>query len=478
MHAMKRQVFLIAMLVLPVYRPAEAQAPVRDDATRVPPGGQSLVGYDFAQAQAAGMQFERLDLRDSKWQGADLRGSRFLGCNVQGADFSGASLRGAIIEDSNLADAVIADADLSGALLRGVNLAGASLANCRLDGTSFQYVRLSSNGGTHGTALTLALRKATGLSLSRPWTNALSGDAFCFTYNTELPSYWPCRPYYQHPVLGAGRLAGVQVEPCSDLAPLDAYTRLKQAVVQGMVCMIGVRLAEPRILDADQPSVWALVQNIEKANEGDQIELLLPPLGTVRWNEAELKGNWEGPWQTLYPAGHPNSRGKYPLIIITPTTSPGDPAAHIAPVMDLASRMIADPRTYGPLLPGLKGLAQLAEDLRAAGSQHNVERMGRLGAWSLYPRSSLAGARLEASQFCTEAAALAQEPNRSMLLQIAAMFETEATLLQDVFPDLVPQDGQQVEAGELAARFLTAAEVIEQVRASELRIAGLIENAG
>ncbi len=466
---------IAAVLALVCGAVSMAQTTSREQLQELCGSTSALSGYDFSQASAPGMDFKALELRNTRWHGADLRGCRFIGCNLQGADLSGAAVRGAIIEDSSLADAVMTGTDLSGALLRGVNLAGANMTDCRFEGALFEDVRLSSNGGTHVPTLTLALRKATGQPLSRAWVNGLSGDAFCFVYNTELPTYWPCRPYYQHPVLGAGRMLGVPVELYYDLSPPDAYARLKNAMKQELACMIPVRLVRPQILDTEQQGVWALVERIEKTDGGDTIDLTLLPLGAVHWNETELKMNWAGPWQTLYPAGHPNSKAQYPLLTMASSSSPLNQAEQVVPILKLAGRIINDPRTYGPLMPGVRGLKQLAEDLHLAGSQQHPERMRGLGLWSLWPRQCLAGARSEAHQFCVEAAALCQEPNRSILSQIAAMYETEARMLQDAFPVLVPGEGEQVDATEMGQRFVAAGQIIQQVRATELRIAALVE---
>ncbi len=471
-----RQLLLIAAVVALVHGAVSvAQITSREQLQELCGSTSALSGYDFSQASAPGMDFKALELQDTKWHGADLRGCRFVGCNLQGANLGRASLRGAIIEDSSLADAMMTATDLSGALLRGVNLAGANMANCRFEGALFEDVRFSSNGGTHGPTLTLALRKATGLPLSRAWVNGLSGDAFCFVYNIELPTYWPCRPYYQHPVLGAGRALGVAVELYYDLSPPDAYERLKDAMEQKLACMVPVRLVSPQILDTQQQGVWALVERIKQTGGGDAIDLMLLPLGAVHWNETEFKMNWAGPWQTLYPAGHPNSKGQYPLLTMASSDAPLNQAEQVVPILKLAGRIINDPRAYGPLVPGVRGLKQLAEDLHSAGSQQDQERMRQLGLWSLRPRQCLAGARSEAYQFCLEAAALCQEPNRSILSQIAAMYETEAKMLQYAFPALVPGEGEKVDATEMGQRFIAAGQIIEQVRATELRIATLIE---
>ncbi len=471
-----RQLLLTAVVLAMVNRTvAMAQTTTREQLQELCGSSSTLAGYDFSEAAVPGMDFRALALQNTKWPGADLRGCRFIGCNLQGANLSEVSARGAIIEDSSLADAIMTGTDLSGALLRGVNLAGASMTNCRLDGALFQEVRLSSNGGTHVPTLTLALRQATGLPLSRAWVNGLSGDAFCFVYNTELPTYWPCRPYYQHPVLGAARLLGVTAALHYDLSPPEAYARLKTAIEQEMACMAPVRLAKPQILDTEQQGVWALIEKISEIEGGDTLDLLLPPLGSVHWTEAQLKMNWAGPWQTLYPAGHPNSTGTYPLVTIAANQPPLSQAAQIVPILKLAGRIVNDPRTYGPLVPGVRGLKQLAKDLQLAGSQQDPEAMRQLGLWSLQPRQCLAGARSEAYQFCLEAAALSGEPDRSMLSQIAAMYETETRMLQEAFPVLVPREAEQVEASEIGRRFIAAAQIIQQVRITELRIAALIE---
>ena len=55
------------------------------------------------------------------------------------------------------------------------------------------------------------------------------------------------------------------------------------------------------------------------------------------------------------------------------------------------------------------------------------------------------------------------------------MYETEAKMLQDAFPVLVPGEGEQVDAAEMGQRFIAAGQIIEQVRATELRIAALVE---
>lgn len=437
--------------------------------------GAPLAGHDFSGASLPGLEARGLDLSNSNWSGADLRGARFVRCDLEGADLSGASVRGAIMHDSILAEARLVGTDLSGALLRGVNLAGVDMTDCRFDGAVFDQVRLSSNGGSHPPALTLALRKATGSELSRAWVSGISGDAFCFVYNAEQPTYWPCRPYYQHPVLAAGRAVGVEVQVHYDLAPAEAYTRLRQSVQDGLVCMIPVRLVRLQILDAEQQGVWAVVEAIEEAEGGgDTIELTMPPLGAQRWNEAQLKMNWAGPWPTLHPAGHPNSSGQYPLVTITPTAEPVGPQAQIATATRAAVGTIGDPRSYGPLIPGARGLGKLSDDLQLAGTRQDPAGMARLGIWAGHPRSCLAGARAEAHQFLAEAAEVSGGPQRAILAEIAALYESQSRLLSEMFPELVPAE-QKLDPEEQGQRFLHAAELIRQVRAAELRIAALME---
>jgi hypothetical protein len=436
--------------------------------------GGPLAGHDFSGASLPGLEARGLDLSNSNWSGADLRGARFVRCDLEGADLRGASLRGAIMHDSSLAEARLIGTDLSGALLRGINLAGVDMTDCRFDGAVFDQVRLSSNGGSHPPTLTLALRRATGLELSRAWVSGMSGDAFCFVYNTEQPSHWPCRPYYQHPVLAAGRALGVEVQLYHDLPPPDAYARLKQSVRDGLVCMIPVRLVRLQILDAEQQGTWAIVEAIEASDGGDRIELTMPPLGGQRWNEAQLKMNWAGPWPTLHPAGHRNSSGQYPLVTITPTAEPVGLQAQIATATRAAAGTIGDPRSYGPLIPGARGLGKLADDLQLAGTRQDRARMAGLGIWAGYPRSCLAGARAEAQQFLAEAAEVSSEPERAILAEIAALYESQSRLLSDMFPELLPAE-QELDPEEQGRRFLHAAELIRHVRAAELRIAVLME---
>lgn len=439
----------------------------------------ALRGRSFAGASAAGMDLVELDLQNTGWQNADLRGTRFVRCNLGGADLTGASARGALLVASNLADAVMSHADLSGAILRGVNLAGAKLSDCRLDGTRFEDVRLSSNGGTHVAALTLALRKATGVEYGRAWVNGLSGDAFCFTYNTEFPPCWPCAPHYQHPVIAAGQLAGVEVELQADLSPAESYERLKKAVRAGDVCMIPVQLTSPQLWDDQQRGVWALVEGIGSvagAEGADLVDLIVPPFGMREYNERELLSKWAGPWPTLQPVGQGQSTARYPMLVMKRTEEATDPALQLVPALQTAAGMIRDERIVGPLVPGARGLAKLAEQLHGAGTDQDMERMRELAGWSLHPRQCLAGSRTEAYRFCTAAVQYCKEPNRSVVLQLAAMYETEAKLLGEMFPTLVATEGERPVAEELGERFVAAAQVVQQVQASELRIADLIES--
>ncbi len=439
----------------------------------------SLAGRNFAGAPAAGMDFVQLDLQKTAWQNADLRGARFRQCTLQGADLSGASARGALLLDTDLADTVMSHADLSGAILRAVNLAGATLSDCRLDGTRFEDVRLSSNGGTHLAALTLALRKLTDIEYGRAWVNGLSGDAFCFAYNTQFPPSWPCAPYYQHPVMAAGELAGVQVELHADLPAAESYERLKKAVRAGDICMIPLQLTSPQLWDDEQRGVWAVLDGIGSVagtGGGDLVHLIVPPFGAREYSDTKLLSKWAGPWPTLQPPGQGRSRARYPMLLMKRTDAATDPAVQVLPALQAAAGMIRDERTAGPLLAGAKGLQQLADELRRAGTNQDMERMRELAGWSLHPRQCLAGARTAAYQFCTIAMEYSKEPNRSTLSQVAAMYETEAKLLTGMFPALVPTDDKQPGAVELGDSFIVAARIIEQIQASELRIADLIES--
>ena len=458
--------------------PGMAEPLSREALARLFAENSALRGRSFSGASAAGMDLVELDLQNTGWQKADLRGTRFVRCNLQGADLSGASARGALLVASNLADAVMSHADLSGAILRGVNLAGATLSDCRLEGTRFEDVRLSSNGGTHVAALTLALRKATAIEYGRAWVNGLSGDAFCFIYNTEFPPSWPCAPYYQHPVMAAGQLAGVEVELHVDLSPAESYERLAKAVRAGDVCMIPVQLTSPQLWDDEQRGIWALVDaigSVAGAEGADLVDLIVPPFGTRQWNEQELMSKWVGPWPTLQPVGQGESTARYAMLVIKPTDETTDPGLQVVLALQAAARMIRDERTHGPLLPGAQGLAKLAGELHGAGTEQDMERMRELAGWSLHARQCLAGSRTEAYRFCTAAMQYCKEPNRSVVSQMAAMYETEAKLLGEMFPTLAATESERPDAAELAERFVAAAQVVQQVQALELRIANLIE---
>ena len=473
MNRSSRHVMLtlaVALVCIPV---CVAQTVDRAGFEALVADGQSLAGRDFSSAILPGLDAQALILTGTNWSGADLRGARLVGCDLESADLSGISARGAILQDCILAEARLIRADLSGALLRGVDLAGADMTDCRFDGATFDQVRLSASGGSHPPALTMALRRATGLELSRAWVAGISGDAFCFVYNTEQPTFWPCRPYYRHPALAAGQALGVQVEIYQDLPPPDAYGLLKQSVQDELVCMIAVRMARPQILDAEQQGVWAIVDAIQESEDGDTIELTMPPLGAQNWTEAQLKENWAGPWPTLHPAGHPESSGQYTLITITPPAEPTQPPTQIISATQLAAAIMDDPRSYGPLIPGVRGLARLADDLALAGQRQDPREMSRLGAWGGYPRRCLSGARTEAHQFYARAAELSGEPQQAILSEIAALYETEARLLGDEFPDLTGEE-QKLEPAEQGQRMLAAAELIREIRATELRIATLM----
>ncbi|MFO7946966.1 MAG: pentapeptide repeat-containing protein [Armatimonadota bacterium] len=436
---------------------------------RLQPGG------DMSGATLPATSFRDVQLSDTNWSGADLRGGIFVGTDLQGANFSDATLRGIIFRDTNLSGCIFSDADLSGATFLDTNLAGTDMAHCTLSGTSFSNIKLSVTGGSHGPVLADAISRAAGLQLSLAEVSALSGDAFAFTYNVDLPQYWSMRPYYHHPVLAAGRILGLQIETHQDRQATDAAGHLKAALDAGKVCMIAMRPPQSPVFASYDEAVWGLI-SAPPDKETNALSVQIPPVGAQQYGWQDLESRWKGPYRTLYPAGDPKSKGTYPLITITPVEQSQDRPKMTVETLRQASRVMTDARTYGPLIPGIRGLVQLGEDLHEAGTEMNRERMNELLVWAAGPRKSLIGGRTLAATFCRSSAQTAAPQLAGVLLKTAALFETEVSLLQDNFPIPDPDSAANLTDEELATRFIEAGAIIEQVRATEEHIADILSS--
>ncbi|MFP3903353.1 MAG: pentapeptide repeat-containing protein [Armatimonadota bacterium] len=440
--------------------------------------GHLQPGGDLSGAMLPATTLRDVQLPDTNWAGADLRGSMFIRANLQRANFTDTTLRGAIFRDTDLSGCVFSNADLSGVTFLGGNLGGTDLSHCTLTGASFIKIRLSRTGGSHTPVLAEALRHAAGLELSLAETSVLSGDAFAFIYNINLPEYWSMRPYYHHPVLAAGRILGVEVKAYQDQQPNRAAERLKEALDAGKVCMIAISPPQsPVFASYDDEAVWGLISAPRDKNSGT-LSVHIPPIAAQQYNWKELGARWKGPYRTLYPAGDPKSKATYPLITFTPVEQPQAGVAATAKALQQASRIMTDARTYGPLVPGVRGLAQLRKDLHEAGTEMNRERMDELLSWARGPRKALIGGRMMAAEFCRNKAQTSDPQLVGVLSKAAALLETEVSLLENNFPIPDPDGAANLSDEELATRFPEASANIKQVRATEEHIADVLSAIG
>lgn len=109
-------------------------------------GNFSLLGGDFSEMIAPGINmmhvdlarasFRQADLSNCKLDGASLIGADLSGANLTGASLVGASLCGAVLNDAKLSSTDLRGVDLSGAVMLGANLTQADLAGARLCGAA------------------------------------------------------------------------------------------------------------------------------------------------------------------------------------------------------------------------------------------------------------------------------------------------------------------------------------------------------
>ena len=71
------------------------------------------------------------------------------------------------------------------------------------------------------------------------------------------------------------------------------------------------------------------------------------------------------------------------------------------------------------------------------------------------------------------------QPTRHVPVDVKAIVNVEEgapDLLEEMFPTLVPTESEPPDTAQLGDKFIAAARIIQQVQASELRIADLVES--
>jgi hypothetical protein len=100
--------------------------------------GESLAGLSLEnEANLAGIDLSKANLRGANLYGANLRGANFRGADLCGANLCGADLRGANLRGVDLYDANLSDANLSGTTLDSISIGNASFSNANLSGANF-----------------------------------------------------------------------------------------------------------------------------------------------------------------------------------------------------------------------------------------------------------------------------------------------------------------------------------------------------
>jgi uncharacterized protein YjbI with pentapeptide repeats len=433
----------------------------------------AAAGQDFSGAPAAGLDAFRVDLSRSLWVGADLRGANFYASSLVGADLRRASLRGAIIDRTSLADADLSGADLCGAVIRRAVLSGTRLDGCRLEGATFQQILLSGNGGTHATALRLALQQATQTTLSRPWVAGLSGDAFGFVYNTSDPAFWPGTPFSLNPLLAAAKIMGV------DATLRQAYhseRALREEAAAGKAAYL-LPLANDSFGGAlGKRPLWGMLGKRSETGHRISWTVTLPPLGEQTMRADDLVKAWEGPWETLQPAGAVNVKAGQPLVTFGASRAAVDTPQQAQAALRQGAELLLDKRTYGPLVPGEAGLLKLAADLREVAGMGDMDGARKLARWEDFPRQCLLGARAEACEFLREAAETLPPAQKQAALDAAAVYQPPLAMLADQWPGLAI--GSQTTTGELRERYNRAADIIAALAAADHSAATLMMTAG
>lgn len=469
--APRRTLLLLCVTALTV-APVRAQLTREEVVAKLAAG--AVAGMDFSGAAAPGLTVVNRDLSGTNWRGADLRGVTFSRVNLERAILAGANLRGAVFEEVSLRDADVTGADLSGARLRLVNLSGATLTDVQVHGAAIRDVMLAGNGSTYSDALRLALSRATGQQLTRAWVSGLGGDCFGFVYNTQDPGFWPGQPFTVNPALAAAAILG-----------LDARLRTdywaRRLVVEDEKLAPGVHMLPLRSAQADQwllrgMPVWAVFEGRKLEDKRTRYAILWPTLGPEVLDRDALLKVWEGPWPTLEPTGAAEVIARHPLLSFVPGGAVPPPANQVRAAFRQAAAIIAEKRTYGPLIPGEAGLARLAGDLRAVAESADMARAQALGLWEQFPRQCLVGSRLEACEFLEAAQAALPAEQQGPLGELLGLYRSEVGLLRDQWQPLAPQ-GEQLDAAALA-RYRQAAEVIGTVAASERRAAQILTQAG
>ena len=93
---------------------------------------------DWSEAEASGVTFYQLDLRQCIFPRANLASSLFVECDLRGVDFRGARMTGANLNGCKTDGAIFEGADLGAAVFSGgTKLAGADFSNANLRGANF-----------------------------------------------------------------------------------------------------------------------------------------------------------------------------------------------------------------------------------------------------------------------------------------------------------------------------------------------------